>query len=154
MKNKKGFTLVELLAVIVVLAIIMIIAIPSVLNSMDDARKSSFALYGQKLINSAQAKVQASQLTNTTVKTCYNISELIDGATGSYQGKVEYNSSDKSYKVTLRDNSFVISAATATQLESAKSATAGEIGDTVTAGTLYNYDSTKLGSKVTFTCAS
>ena len=32
MKNRKGFTLVELLAVIVVLAIIMIIAIPAVFH--------------------------------------------------------------------------------------------------------------------------
>ena len=33
-KNKKGFTLVELLAVIVVLAIIMIIAIPQVMENI------------------------------------------------------------------------------------------------------------------------
>ena len=38
MKNKKGFTLVELLAVIVILAIIMIIAIPAVLQTMESAR--------------------------------------------------------------------------------------------------------------------
>lgn len=37
--NKKGFTLVELLAVIVVLAIIMIIAIPAVVESMNNAKK-------------------------------------------------------------------------------------------------------------------
>jgi type IV pilus assembly protein PilA len=42
MKKKKGFTLVELLAVIVILAIIMIIAIPAVLNTMQTARKKSF----------------------------------------------------------------------------------------------------------------
>ena len=33
--NKKGFTLVELLAVIVVLAVIMVIAIPTVIDSMN-----------------------------------------------------------------------------------------------------------------------
>ena len=36
--NKKGFTLVELLAVIVVLAIIMVIAIPAVVDSMIKAK--------------------------------------------------------------------------------------------------------------------
>ena len=39
--NKKGFTLIELLAVIVVLAIVMVVAIPSILNSVDDAKKTS-----------------------------------------------------------------------------------------------------------------
>ena len=42
--NKKGFTLVELLAVIVVLAIIMIIAIPAVVESMNNAKKGSFKI--------------------------------------------------------------------------------------------------------------
>jgi len=37
-----GFTLVELLAVIVILAIIMIIAIPSVLNVTEQAKQKSF----------------------------------------------------------------------------------------------------------------
>ena len=40
--NKKGFTLVELLAVIVILAIIMVITIPTVLGSMGTAKASAF----------------------------------------------------------------------------------------------------------------
>ena len=36
--NKKGFTLVELLAVIVILAIIALIATPIILNVIDDAK--------------------------------------------------------------------------------------------------------------------
>ena len=36
--GRKGFTLVELLAVIVVLAIVMVVAIPNVLNSITSAR--------------------------------------------------------------------------------------------------------------------
>ena len=39
--NNKGFTLIELLAVIVILAIIMVVTIPTVLSSMDNARKST-----------------------------------------------------------------------------------------------------------------
>ena len=39
--NKKGFTLVELLAVIVVLAIIILIAMPSVMSAMDKARRNA-----------------------------------------------------------------------------------------------------------------
>jgi len=38
----KGFTLVELLAVIAILAIIMLIAIPLILGVIEDARKDAF----------------------------------------------------------------------------------------------------------------
>ena len=41
-RNNKGFTLLELLAVIVILAIIMIIAIPAVSNTLEMTRKKSF----------------------------------------------------------------------------------------------------------------
>ena len=51
MKNK-GFTLVELLAVIAILAILVIIALPNVLKMFNDAKKNSFlteakTLYGE-----------------------------------------------------------------------------------------------------------
>ncbi len=39
--NKKGFTLVELLAVIVVLAIILVITVPMVLNSISSTRQDA-----------------------------------------------------------------------------------------------------------------
>lgn len=39
--NKKGFTLVELLAVIVILAIIALIATPIILNVIDEAREGA-----------------------------------------------------------------------------------------------------------------
>ena len=62
MKNvRKGFTLVELLAVIVILAIIMIIAIPSVLGTMTTARKKSFCEYVTKVYMAAQSKYMSAQ---------------------------------------------------------------------------------------------
>ena len=42
MKNKKGFTLVELLAVIAILAILVIMALPAVLRMFEQARVDSF----------------------------------------------------------------------------------------------------------------
>ena len=48
MKNEKGFTLVELLAVIVILGVILVIAVPQVMNviknSKDDAWDDSVSL--------------------------------------------------------------------------------------------------------------
>ena len=40
--NRKGFTLFELLAIIVILAIIMVVTIPSLLDVMDDSVASQF----------------------------------------------------------------------------------------------------------------
>lgn len=123
MKNKKGFTLVELLAVIVVLAIIMIIAVPSVLNSMTDARRNSFAVYGEKLINSAQAQSQATAMVNGTIKKCYTVSELVDGAHGTYEGYVQrlVHGEKEYYFLTLRDSNYAAVNILAQELEAVKS---------------------------------
>ena len=40
--KKNGFTLVELLAVIVILAIILVIAVPKITDTIDNARRGSF----------------------------------------------------------------------------------------------------------------
>ena len=42
MKRKNGFTLVELLAVIVVLALIMIVVIPSIMKSIEVQERNRF----------------------------------------------------------------------------------------------------------------
>ncbi len=133
MKNKKGFTLVELLAVIVVLAIIMIIAVPSVLNSMTDARRNSFAVYGEKLINAAQVQAQSAAMVNGTIKRCYKISELIDGATGAYEGYVQrvVDGEKESYYLTLRDNNYAAAVISAQQLEEVKKGVATAYGQGV-----------------------
>ena len=61
-KNNKGFTLVELLAVIVILAIILVIAVPKIMNTINDATKASFE---------SSAKMVAAQVENqyTVAKT-------------------------------------------------------------------------------------
>ena len=42
LKSKYGFTLVELLAVIVILAVILAIAVPGISIMIDNSKKSSF----------------------------------------------------------------------------------------------------------------
>ena len=53
MKNK-GFTLVELLAVIAILAILVIIAIPNVLKMFNDSKKNAFIVQARKTANVSQ----------------------------------------------------------------------------------------------------
>ena len=40
--NKKGFTLVELLGVLIILSIIMLIAVPNVISILDKNKKNFF----------------------------------------------------------------------------------------------------------------
>lgn len=92
MNKRDGFTLVELLAVIVILAIIMIIAIPAVLNTMQTARKKTFMEYVQKVYNTVQSKWVERSLNgigNPEGVYVYNIkTDLGLSSTGSYGGYV------------------------------------------------------------------
>ncbi len=51
--NKKGFTLVELLAVIVVLAIVMSLAVVAITNVLDTTRKNSFVADARSFLEGA-----------------------------------------------------------------------------------------------------
>ena len=55
MKKRNGFTLVELLAVIVILAIILVIAVPQIISTIEDATKASIE---------SSAKMVAAQVEN------------------------------------------------------------------------------------------
>ena len=85
--NKKGFTLVELLAVIVVLALIMTLTVPSILSSMNSARQSSFLLYAGKMLEAAQGKYQSESLL-TKPGDCYDLTDLSGNGSTQYSGYV------------------------------------------------------------------
>ena len=128
MKNtRKGFTLVELLAVIVILAIIMIIAIPSVLGTMTTARKKSFCEYVTKVYMAAENKYMAAQ-TLGTGKMGHSYTTTINGKTayvysvktdlglenvGDYEGYVGVvkptgDMTKPIFYVALHDSNFVL----------------------------------------------
>lgn len=120
--NKKGFTLVELLAVIVVLAVIMVIAIPTVIDSMNSAKKNSFVMYGQKMITAAMSKVQGDALDGVAAKSVYKFSELV-ASSGQYKGYVSY--SNGNYTVSFYNADYVASAVGYDELEQFKKADCG-----------------------------
>ena len=122
-KNKNGFTLVELLAVIVILAVIILIASNSVLSQMDRARKNALAIEGNTLINAAKNAYQAAILDgfsgNTTA--CFSLGYLYKEGLfskgpgekeGGYSGSVKItpNSTDKNvtYEFWISNGSYVV----------------------------------------------
>ena len=60
-KNNDGFTLVELLAVIVVLAIVMGLAVVGITSVLDNTRKSAFASNAKLFIEGARNLVRSDQ---------------------------------------------------------------------------------------------
>ena len=109
--SEKGFTLVELLAVIVILAIIMLIAIPSVLNVMTTAKRQAFKEYIDKVALATQNKYTESQLYNNVTPSVviYNIEKDLGlTSTGEYKGYTLVDSNKDIY-VTLYDKEFAVS---------------------------------------------
>jgi prepilin-type N-terminal cleavage/methylation domain-containing protein len=63
--KKKGFTLVELLAVIAILAILVIIALPNVMSLFNEAKKNSFANELKEIYKTAQNQWMTDSMINT-----------------------------------------------------------------------------------------
>lgn len=142
MRKKNGFTLVELLAVVVVLAIIMIIAIPSVLDVMNSARKSSFAIYAQKVVKDTQQQyVYDSGVGGAISGSGYFVYDITQdlgySATGEYKGYVVVNATDvdnPEYILYLYDRNYMVTNYNTTKFGM----------PTVDGGQIYSLDSTQV----------
>ena len=88
----RGFTLVELLAVIVILAIILVIAVPKVMSVIEDAKKATLESTAKMIASQAEKqKVQNTVLGSDKNITCKDITNIND---------VDYASCD----ITFDDN--------------------------------------------------
>lgn len=67
--KKKGFTLVELLAVIAILAILVIIALPNIINMYNNARKNSFLTEAKSIFKESTNKYMSENLGGTNGST-------------------------------------------------------------------------------------
>jgi len=122
LRNKDGFTLVELLAVIVILAVVMLIAVTAVGPMMTRSRISALGTEGIKVIDAAKTAYQAEQLSGTsaikaTSSVCFDLAWLYNeqyfekgsGASGDgYEGSVlvTYSGGKYSYKYWLTNSTY------------------------------------------------
>lgn len=116
-KDEKGFTLVELLAVIVILGIIAAIAIPSIANVVENSKKDA-------VIRTAEQAVEAYRLMETSegVDTEQTLAQLADagylenrdGFTGSVtpadvKDDDDTATGETTYSVTVTSEDYTIS---------------------------------------------
>ena len=79
MSKKRGFTLVELLAVIVILAIILIIAVPKVISIINDAKRGTFETTAKMIASTAERKkIENNILGNTDDISCESVAKIND----------------------------------------------------------------------------
>ncbi len=101
MKNKNGFTLVELLAVIAILAILVIIALPNVMGMFNDAKENSFMTELKQIYKVAQQQWVTDSMV-TTGEQVYSRCNNCTGKSLQLSGRTEldyYIEVDKSGKV-------------------------------------------------------
>ena len=115
MKEKnKGFTLVELLAVIVILALIALIATPIILNVINDAKKQAAKDSAYGYMDAVEKYIVSSELEDKSIKDgTYSVEELnsmgvsVKGSTPD-NGNIEIESgSVKSYDIGI--DGYVVS---------------------------------------------
>lgn len=119
MKKKNGFTLVELLAVIVILAVVMLIGVTVIGPIMARSQKGALGTEGLDIINAAQLAYQTEQLNassaiknNSTV--CFDLQWLKEnnyfskGKNEDYYGSVlvKYDSGTYIYKFWLTNKTY------------------------------------------------
>jgi len=116
MKKKKifGFTLIELLAVIIILGVLMIIAIPSVTEYIQNARKNAYIKTATQYVSGARTKINSAELPLYDTEATYYVPtsciSLEKGGESPF-GEIEegyvvvtYNGNGYEYYFTVRDS--------------------------------------------------
>ena len=80
--KKKGFTLVELLAVIAILAILVIIALPNVMGMFNQAKQNSFTTEAKEIFKQAEQQWISDSMLSTQEITYHRVG----GTTGASVG--------------------------------------------------------------------
>ena len=147
MQKKKGFTLVELLAVIVILAVILVIAVPQIMSVIESARKGSIESTAKLIAEGAEREYTNRKILgkDTNIE-CSDVSSMNSNDYGTCvitfdnagKAKVSITGKGKFEGYTCNGNS--------TNMECVK----GEIpGSTETAAQYFSYSEVEGGVAIT-----
>ena len=108
MKNK-GFTLVELLAVIAILAILVIIALPNVLKMYNDSKKNAFMTDAQNLAKEVSSKYISESMKGNKVTVISNKQNPLDMTGRELEYNFELDSQGKIKNMIVSNGTYCIS---------------------------------------------
>ena len=84
--NKKGFTLVELLAVIVVLALLMVVATSSIGGALNNSKKNALKTEAQKMLTSVYQEVKSEIMLDSSIYSGATPKYILKNDGTDYQG--------------------------------------------------------------------
>ena len=160
--NNQGFTLVELLAVIVVLALLMVVATSSIGGALNNAKKNSLKTEAQKMLTAAYTDAKSSMMLSHNLKNMVNAGATSSAAVywstawadatggtvrykdGSYYGWFKFDSSKKltSYCVHDKDNSLAVSHTVSISFDDDDNSSTPKVDDNATYDKYCKLDST------------
>lgn len=137
MKDQRGLTLVELLAVVVILGIISAIAVPSITGLINKSKEDAKVAEAIQIINAAKL----SHASNNTYTRWNNTGTAPADDTNKYINLSTYldNVDDSGYIVTLNGTTYSIRSHEAVEIVAKASSTISDSATTVTEQDLLSY---------------
>ena len=99
--GKKGFTLVELLAVIAILAILVIVAMPNVLGMFNQAKSSTFVTEVQSIMSQSSTKFVSESLKNPGKELVFYNNENESSTAKKEYNKLSMSGNEKNYFIKM-----------------------------------------------------
>ena len=113
MKNNKGFTLVETIAVIIILGVVLSIAVPSITNVVKSTNKNRMISDAETFISEVKEYVESDTIGNTSdtytlkdIKGKTKLSKSPYGEEYEENSYVKIDDNNNSYTVCLTDGEY------------------------------------------------
>jgi len=143
--NRKGFTLVELLAVIIILAIVVGITIPAVMTTTNNAKKSAFNTAASSLADWVDRQYQAAAvLSGTGLASADSSFTALCGTTGSSCSSAKQLTANFLVAGGLKSNNIALASGTTTLSSVQINATTGRSCVKLTAASGGDYPASKV----------
>ena len=109
--NKKGFTLVELITVVVILGILALIVVPNITRLLNSGKNEQMKNDAKELISKAKYYYKMDGKTEFKLGDLWSDTSRTDGYGDKYidTSSITYDNNDKTFKITLKTEKHCLS---------------------------------------------